>query len=81
MAARETSVIATDVVRRHSAHGGDVRITILVREADPPVGRVLAGAREAAFSGWLELFQILSDVVERGEDLPGSPGAGELSSR
>ncbi len=63
-----------------AAHTGDLRITILLEESSPPVGRVVAGARQVPFAGWLELFQILGDVVEKGEGLPGSPGAGELSS-
>ena len=64
-----------------AGHAGDLRITILLGEANPPVGSVVAGARQDPFAGWLELFQVLGHVVEKGEELPGLPGAGELPPR
>lgn len=41
-----------------------MRIEIDMAERQPPAGQICAdGQRRLAFSGWLELLQILADVV------------------
>ena len=54
-------------------------INILLGATEPPAGHVVAGARQLAFAGWLELFQILAEVARPSDGSAGGPGPGELA--
>lgn len=45
-----------------------MRIQINIDSGDPPSGMVLTAARPATpFAGWLELFRVISDLIEQEE--------------
>lgn len=55
-----------------------VIVNIELGGTQPPAGRVLAGARQVAFAGWLELFQVLAEVVGPADPSAGQPGPLEV---
>ena len=51
-------------------------IRLLVDETLPPCGEVaLEGQEPVAFSGWLDLLRVLSELIEGGPEAPPVPDA------
>lgn len=69
-----------DVLVSRRAHDRRVRMAIVLKDCDPPTGRIilesaqgppteteLADAREVPFTGWLGLLKALSEVIDAQE--------------